>query len=199
MTTAHKAKQARRKRLVNLKWEKRQKLKKIVRSLNVTEEERAAAQDALNMLPKNSSQVRLRNRCKITGRPRGYLRKFQMSRICFRELANNGTIPGVFKASWWSQFFKDSLREYLKNSFGGWILSFSRHFPQKNGAKNPKIPPRKAILINCQKAGSTNLVHVGIAGNLPLLRSLGWIYWSAYLHASNVEKQVLCFRFREPL
>jgi len=100
MTTALKAKQARRERLVNLKWEKRQELKKIVRSLNVSEEERMAAQEALNKLPKNSSPTRLRNRCKLTGRPRGYLRKFQMSRICFRELANNGTIPGVFKASW---------------------------------------------------------------------------------------------------
>ena len=100
MTTAHKAKQARRERLVNLKWEKRQELKKIVRSVNVSEEDRAAAREALNKLPKNSSPTRLRNRCKITGRPRGYLRKFQMSRICFRELANNGTIPGVVKASW---------------------------------------------------------------------------------------------------
>ena len=100
MTTAHKAKQARKERLVNLKWEKRQELKKIVRSLNVSEEDRHAAKETLNKLPKNSSPTRLRNRCKITGRPRGYLRKFQMSRICFRELANNGTIPGVFKASW---------------------------------------------------------------------------------------------------
>lgn len=100
MTTAHKAKQARKERLVNLKWDKRQKLKKIVRSVHVSEEERAAAVEALNKLPKNSSPTRLRNRCKLTGRPRGYLRKFQMSRICFRELANNGTIPGVFKASW---------------------------------------------------------------------------------------------------
>lgn len=100
MTTAHKAKQARRKKLVDRKWEERQKLKKIVRGINVSEEERAAAQEKLNKLPRNSSPIRLRNRCSLTGRPRGYLRKFQMSRICFRELANNGTIPGIFKASW---------------------------------------------------------------------------------------------------
>lgn len=100
MTTAHKAKQARRERLVKRKWDRRQELKKVVRSLKVSEEERMAAQAALNKLPRNSSPVRLRNRCKLTGRPRGYLRKFQMSRICFREFANSGIIPGVFKASW---------------------------------------------------------------------------------------------------
>lgn len=100
MTKALVAKQARREKMVNRKWEERQKLKKIVRSINVSDEERMDAQDKLNKLPRNSSPVRLRNRCKLTGRPRGYLRKFQMSRICFRELANNGTIPGVFKASW---------------------------------------------------------------------------------------------------
>ncbi len=100
MTKALEAKQARRQKLVDLKWKQRQDLKKIVRSLNVSEEERQDAQEKLNKLPRNSSSVRLRNRCSITGRPRGYLRKFQMSRLCFRELANNGTIPGVFKASW---------------------------------------------------------------------------------------------------
>lgn len=100
MTKAIVAKQRRRERLVNLKWDERQKLKKIVRNIDSSDEDRHAAQEKLNKLPKNSSPVRLRNRCKLTGRPRGYLRKFQMSRICFRELANNGTIPGVFKASW---------------------------------------------------------------------------------------------------
>ena len=100
MTKALVAKQARREKMVKLKWEERQRLKKIVRSIHVSDEERMDAQDKLNKLPRNSSPVRLRNRCKLTGRPRGYLRKFQMSRICFRELANNGTIPGVFKASW---------------------------------------------------------------------------------------------------
>ncbi len=56
--------------------------------------------EALNKLPKNSSSTRLKNRCEITGRPRGYMRKFNMSRIAFRELAHKGQLPGVKKASW---------------------------------------------------------------------------------------------------
>ena len=51
-------------------------------------------------LPKNSSSVRLHNRCKLTGRPRGYMRQFGVSRVLFREMANKGLIPGVTKASW---------------------------------------------------------------------------------------------------
>lgn len=94
------AKQKRKEYLVNLKWEKRQQLKKIVIDLTKSEEERAKAQEALNKLPRNSSPVRLRNRCSITGRCRGYLRRFKMSRLCFREYANAGYIPGVVKASW---------------------------------------------------------------------------------------------------
>lgn len=100
MTKALMAKQRRREEMVGRRWEERQKLKKIVRSVTSSDEDRAAAQEKLNKLPRNSSPVRLRNRCSLTGRPRGYLRKFQMSRICFRQLANDGTIPGVFKASW---------------------------------------------------------------------------------------------------
>lgn len=56
--------------------------------------------EELNKLPKDSSPVRLKNRCMVTGRPRGYMRKFGMSRIAFRELAHKGQIPGVRKASW---------------------------------------------------------------------------------------------------
>lgn len=55
---------------------------------------------ALDKLPKNSSPVRLHNRCKLTGRPRGYMRKFGISRVTFREMASEGKIPGVTKASW---------------------------------------------------------------------------------------------------
>lgn len=55
---------------------------------------------ALNRLPKNSSTVRLNNRCEVTGRPRAFMRKFGMSRIAFRELAHKGQLPGVKKASW---------------------------------------------------------------------------------------------------
>ncbi|WP_338408257.1 30S ribosomal protein S14 [uncultured Flavobacterium sp.] len=56
--------------------------------------------EGLQKLPKNASPVRLHNRCKITGRPRGYIRQFGISRVTFREMANNGLIPGVKKASW---------------------------------------------------------------------------------------------------
>jgi small subunit ribosomal protein S14 len=55
---------------------------------------------SLQKLPKNASPVRLHNRCKLTGRPRGYMRQFGLSRVTFREMANNGLIPGVKKASW---------------------------------------------------------------------------------------------------
>jgi small subunit ribosomal protein S14 len=56
--------------------------------------------EGLQALPKNASPVRLHNRCKITGRPKGYMRQFGISRIQFREMASNGLIPGVKKASW---------------------------------------------------------------------------------------------------
>ncbi|MBE0677547.1 MAG: 30S ribosomal protein S14 [Bacteroidales bacterium] len=55
---------------------------------------------ALSQLPRNSSPIRQRNRCKLTGRPRGYMRQFGISRITFREMASQGLIPGVRKASW---------------------------------------------------------------------------------------------------
>ncbi|MGA0556190.1 30S ribosomal protein S14 [Larkinella sp. VNQ87] len=54
----------------------------------------------LDKLPKNASPVRLHNRCKLTGRPRGYMRKFGISRVTFREMASAGKIPGVTKSSW---------------------------------------------------------------------------------------------------
>jgi len=69
-------------------------------------EKRAALKEAgdyegLDKLPRNSSKVRLHNRCKLTGRPKGYMRKFGISRVTFREMAAEGKIPGVTKASWW--------------------------------------------------------------------------------------------------
>jgi small subunit ribosomal protein S14 len=94
------AKENRRKRSVDLKWEKRQSLKKIILNPTVSEAEKALAVRKLNLLSKNTSSVRLRNRCLLTGRSRGYLRKFKLSRLCFRELALKGIIPGVVKASW---------------------------------------------------------------------------------------------------
>ena len=56
--------------------------------------------EGLQKLPKNASPVRMHNRCKITGRPKGYMRQFGLSRVTFREMANKGLIPGVTKASW---------------------------------------------------------------------------------------------------
>jgi small subunit ribosomal protein S14 len=56
--------------------------------------------EGLQKLPKNASPVRLHNRCKLTGRPRGYMRQFGLSRVTFREMALNGMIPGVKKSSW---------------------------------------------------------------------------------------------------
>lgn len=94
------ARQKKREKMVSLKWEKRQQLKKIISNPVTSEEERAEAVDALNKLPKNSSPTRLRNRCQLTGRSRGFLRKYKLSRICFREMANMGLIPGVVKSSW---------------------------------------------------------------------------------------------------
>lgn len=89
-----------REHLVKIKREKRQELKNKVYNLNLSEEEREAAKLALNKMPRNSSKVRLRSRCQLTGRPRGVYRKFKLSRIAFREMANNGLIPGITKASW---------------------------------------------------------------------------------------------------
>lgn len=60
----------------------------------------AGEYEALQRIPKNASPVRLHNRCKLTGRPRGYMRVFGISRVTFREMANQGLIPGVKKASW---------------------------------------------------------------------------------------------------
>jgi small subunit ribosomal protein S14 len=94
------AKQKKRERLVKLKWDKRQQLKSIILDMDKNEEERHQAKMTLNKMSPNSSPVRLRSRCQLTGRARGVLKKFKLSRLCFREMANNGLIPGVVKASW---------------------------------------------------------------------------------------------------
>jgi small subunit ribosomal protein S14 len=99
-TKASVEKQKRRERQVKLKWEKRRELKKRILDINLPEEERSNARIALNKMPRDSAPTRLRNRCQMTGRPRGYIRKFGVSRLTFRELALNGLIPGVTKASW---------------------------------------------------------------------------------------------------
>ncbi len=97
-----KAREVKRARLVEKYAKRREELKKIVNS-GVDEENRAAAYEAaqeLQLLPKNSSYIRKHNRCSITGRPKGYMRQFGISRIQFREMASAGLIPGVKKASW---------------------------------------------------------------------------------------------------
>jgi small subunit ribosomal protein S14 len=92
--------QKKRVRLVAKFQNKRAELKKVLADPSTSDEEFYAAQRKLTKLPKNSSNVRLRNRCKITGRPRAYLRKYGVSRLTFRELASSGKIPGVTKSSW---------------------------------------------------------------------------------------------------
>ncbi len=94
------ARQKKRERMVKNKWEKRKVLKETILDMTKTIDERLAAVDALNKMPKNSSKIRLRNRCQFTGRSRGFLRKFKLSRLCFREMASQGLIPGIVKASW---------------------------------------------------------------------------------------------------
>lgn len=83
-----KAREIRRAKLVTRYAEKRARLRK------------EGDFQALSRLPRNSNPIRLHNRCKLTGRPKGYIRQFGISRICFREMASQGLIPGIKKASW---------------------------------------------------------------------------------------------------
>ena len=79
---------------------KREKLKALAGDMTHGPEERFAAHMKLAKLPRNSSKVRIRNRCELTGRPRGVYRKFRISRIALRDLASMGRVPGVIKSSW---------------------------------------------------------------------------------------------------
>ena len=79
---------------------KRLALKKLIKNKDLNLEERIKFQSKLNDLPRDSSRVRIRNRCEITGRSRGVYRKFSLSRIKVRELSMSGALPGVTKASW---------------------------------------------------------------------------------------------------
>jgi small subunit ribosomal protein S14 len=92
--------ESKRIRLVKKYANKRTELKNKLKDMTLSEEERVAARKNLSMLPRDSSAVRLRNRCKITGRPRGYYRKFGLGRNKLREAAMRGDIPGLVKASW---------------------------------------------------------------------------------------------------
>ncbi len=93
-------KNAGRQRLAKRFANKRAELKAIVMDRSLEPEERFAAQLKLAELPRNGAAVRVRNRCEISGRPRGYYRKFKMSRIALRELGSLGRIPGLVKSSW---------------------------------------------------------------------------------------------------
>ena len=79
---------------------RRQKQKAIMMDKNASPEERLQAQFALQKFPRNSAKIRVRNRCKITGRSRSYYRKFGLSRVELRDLASFGEIPGLVKSSW---------------------------------------------------------------------------------------------------
>ena len=93
-------KNEKRKKLVAQHAQRRAELKKIINNPNSSIEEVDAAVLKLQKLPRDASPVRVRNRCALTGRPRGFLRKFGMSRVTLRELALQGQIPGVTKSSW---------------------------------------------------------------------------------------------------
>ena len=87
-------------RLVNKFLKKREKLKKIIKNRKLPLDERFDAQLKLAKLPRNSARIRIRNRCEISGRPRGVYRKLRISRIALRDLASKGKIPGMTKSSW---------------------------------------------------------------------------------------------------
>ena len=98
-----KARERKRERWVNRYEKKRAELTKILKSTDASEEVQSQKWDAmmqLQKLPANSSKIRKHNRCGLTGRPRGYMRQFGISRVTFREMALAGKIPGVKKASW---------------------------------------------------------------------------------------------------
>ena len=81
-------------------YKKRQSLKKVIMDKKLPLEERFKAQQKLSSLPRNSSKIRIRNRCQITGRPHGVYRKLKISRIALRKLGLEGKIPGMVKSSW---------------------------------------------------------------------------------------------------
>lgn len=79
---------------------KRAELRKVLKSPTASWEEKEEARKKMNRLPRRSIEVRVASRCNLTGRPRGVLKKFGISRIAFRDMANRGLIPGVTKSSW---------------------------------------------------------------------------------------------------
>ena len=91
---------AQRQELIDRHRARRDELRATIKNPKTSPEDRDAAYAAIRKLPRDSSPTRYRNRCAMTGRPRAYLRQFGLSRITFREMALNGLIPGVRKASW---------------------------------------------------------------------------------------------------
>ena len=87
-------------KLSNKYYSKRKKLKNIIMNKKLSLEERFKAQQKLSKMPRNSSKVRVMNRCQITGRPHGVYRKLKISRIALRKLSLEGKIPGMIKSSW---------------------------------------------------------------------------------------------------
>ena len=94
------AKNLNRRKIVARYAEKRKELKAIIKNPKSSLDEKKLALMALEKMPRDANPIRIRNRCNLTGRPRGYYRKFGLSRISLREMANNGKIPGITKASW---------------------------------------------------------------------------------------------------
>ena len=98
--TSMKERESKRIKMVAKYAAKRAELKAQAVNMNLSTEERMAAQHKLQKLPRDASPTRQRNRCALTGRPRGYYRKFNLSRNKLRELMMNGEVPGVVKSSW---------------------------------------------------------------------------------------------------
>jgi small subunit ribosomal protein S14 len=89
-----------RRKIVKKFAKKRAELQTVIDNAKISDEDRFAARQKLQQMPRDSSPTRLRNRCKLTGRPRGVFRKFGLGRNKLREIAMRGEIPGVVKASW---------------------------------------------------------------------------------------------------
>lgn len=89
-----------RRRLVKKGENKRAKLKAIIKNKDLPADERFQAMMKLAEMPRNGAKIRIRNRCALSGRPRGYYRKMNLSRIALRDLASRGELPGVTKSSW---------------------------------------------------------------------------------------------------
>ena len=94
------AREAKRTKCVAKHSKKRNQIREIIKSISASPEEKAKAHNELQALPRDSSPVRQRNRCNLTGRPHGYYRKFGLSRNKLREAAMRGDVPGLVKASW---------------------------------------------------------------------------------------------------